>query len=435
MAYYRVGLDSTGYRLVMTKATSSPGTDGSWSSIDNPILVSQEDVNRAASHAGTIKSVWCYMESTNIHVATQQDGGRTAYHIFSTSSDTWTTRDEYVAFGGTVTDALYEQLYPACSIALRSDGDVIIGYGAAREGAADEIRYARKESGTWTVDVDVASATGLYYTGVVIVRGTSDRMHFFFKDLVNDRANQRTLNSANSLESMPSAFDTTAHATGEMIFGPGFLNGTTVKCPYIDADGQINYVEFTSADAPTPSINDAVSDNDVEIQNSSIVACAVLSGTDEYLFYSHDTDNDLYWDLNDGADTQKVTGTAYRVSANVYDDGGTQLAYFWLDNTTEKYGAIAITGAATYTETVNTSAVLQKTEILTVNTSAVLQKTEIKTVNTSANLSETLTKNTNTSAILQKTELRTINTTAVLQKTETRTVDTDEVVLLSLTSI
>jgi hypothetical protein len=73
----------------------------------------------------------------------------------------------------------------------------------------------------------------------------------------------------------------------------------------------------------------------------------VVDGSDEYLLYSHDTNNDIYEDKNDGTDTQKVTGTCYRLSCNTYDDGGQKIAYFWLDSTTEKYGTYDTAGGAT----------------------------------------------------------------------------------------
>jgi hypothetical protein len=348
--WYGVLTDSTQYQLVMMKATSAPATDGSWSNVDGSILVSQEDVNRDDNHAGIIKSIWTFEDGDDLHVATQQTGGRVAYHKFDKATETWTTRDEFVDDAGILSSGTrYEPTYPACSIAVRSNGEKVVGYGACRALSPTFLAIACRlyKAGAWGGRIDVAEAASTSYTGVVIVLGASSRRHFFFKDDTNDDAYQRCLRSNDVFETMPSAFDTAVNTNPSFLFGNGFLNGTTVKCPYGDTVGGnfASYAEFTSADTPTVSINSAVTDQGGYWPGGDYLVTTALDGTDEYLIYGS-SDGDIWLDKNDTTDTEKQPNVSCtRLSANVYADGAgaTYLCYFWLDSTTEKYSEQAIT--------------------------------------------------------------------------------------------
>jgi hypothetical protein len=92
------------------------------------------------------------------------------------------------------------------SIAVRSDGDVIVLYNGDPDKVHgtdyDRVDYARREGSTWTVGVDVTGGTGnqVNYTGSAVVKGSGDNMHFFWKDDTADVRWGRTLDpSTNGL--------------------------------------------------------------------------------------------------------------------------------------------------------------------------------------------------------------------------------------------
>jgi hypothetical protein len=269
-----------------------------------------------------------------------------------TSGDTWGTTNESIA-----TLAPLGASSISCSIALRSDGDIIVLYNGNTEKEKgtnyDRVYYARKEGESWTVDiiVDRSPENGdmddRSWYGSVVVKGSSDRMHFFFKDGLDNDGYQRTLTSGNSLEATITAGDSDV-ATALHVFGPGISyddSGTQrVRCPYDDGTGNISYAEFDSADTPgtfTPNVD--VSDADVENINDSPVACCAVDGTDEYLVYADDSTQDLWYDKNDGTDVEHRDGvTINRISCNVYDRSGTKLAMVYDDGGTIKYDEVDI---------------------------------------------------------------------------------------------
>lgn len=337
MAFYVVlAGNSSREDVVVMKATSGPTTDGSWSSV-------------AFAGSRLIDSLWAHQEGTDIHIAIVEDEGRILYSKFSTSTDTWTI-DREVVIGE------QSNLSPqrSVSISVRSDGDVIILYTKS-DGSNDRVSYARREGSTWTRDVQVDNAGSEDWYGGVVVRGSSDRMHFFFKNNTNQDAFQRSLTSANALETFPSAGDTDVNTSTDHIFCPGmsYDDGGTqrIRCPYKDQlGGRMSYAEFDSADAPGAfTVNLDVIDNGVKVVSETSVSCSASDGTDEYTIYSRSVNDDLFLDKNDTPDTEvlgSVTGN--RISCNVYDNSGTKLAYVWLDATTVKYGEEDISTSENY---------------------------------------------------------------------------------------
>lgn len=335
--YYAIVLDSTNaYEIEAWKATDPTSSFTEQDSAGKPTGGASDD---------NVLSLWTFQVSDNLHIATQDADNNVLYHIFNMATDNWDTVEESVQ---AITDSDSQQ---ACSIMVRSDGDVIVMYQTEEEtlhgSARARTAYARKE-GTWTTDVALDTAGLVDWVGCVIVPGSSDRSHFFFKNLNADDGYQRTLTSGNSLETFPSASDTTTGFTN-----PGFGHGVSyddggtqkIRCPYVDANNQISYAEFDSADTPgTWTINADVSDNDV----SGAIMCLSAEGTNEHLLYSNaDDTQDLYHDENDGTDTQILDAvTVNAVSCNVYTrSGATVLAYVYDDAGTVKYNEVELIAA------------------------------------------------------------------------------------------
>lgn len=219
------------------------------------------NVGTDVTTAISINSIDVFQVGDVLHVVTYlyfNSDNRVIYHTFNMSSDSWTISNETVK--GTYSRAFGTGAEGHASITVRSDGDVIVlypGEPAASMGTDYErAKYARREGGTWTIDVavDNAGADHWYPSGTVM--GSSDRMHFF---LVNDDLTsmyQRTLTSANALEAFPSAFDSTVHGTPASCIqsGTSYDDGGTqrVRFPVVDATAvTINSAKLDSGDAPT----------------------------------------------------------------------------------------------------------------------------------------------------------------------------------------
>jgi hypothetical protein len=355
MAQYVVGLDDSLKRILVWKTTSDPTTLTNWSAQD-----------KALSCGGVIKSLWAVQDGTDIHIATahshngipNNENGKIEYHVFSTSTDTWTTTRDDVISQGTINPADNEY---ACSIGVRSDGDVVIMYSSNGE-STTSVRYRWKTAtGSWgPVNGELIDDNSSdVHTAGVAVMGASDRLHFFYYDNTNDIVHHRSLSSGDVLDTQANVDATVStaalHPIGRGISYPDNGN-TVVKVPYYDVGEIVAGARFNSQANPTISTDSPVSDNDVEIENVSMIACYAVDVTDTWLLYSggatSGTDKDIYSDTQEdggswGTDTEEQDAvTANRISVGVYDRGGTKLGYVWLDGTTTSYDEKDIAAAA-----------------------------------------------------------------------------------------
>jgi hypothetical protein len=298
--------------------------------------------NEVASYTPPL---WCCQEGDVIHIAFAgfladvAELGGLAYTSFDMSNDTWGATTEV--------DAAADLTTASCSIAVRSDGDIIILYNGARDSGYARVDYAYY-NGSWTsgVAVDNGGATTHWY-GSVIVKGDSDRMHFFFKNGSGNSGYQRCLRSNEVMESFPeSAFDSSVNINS-YICSPGvsYHDGTNqlVRCPYRDStSNDLALVEFTSGDTPSPTTNTGVSDEAVQVANQGNLACMAVVAEDEYLLYVSSVDDDLRYDKNDGTDTDLIVSTVNRVSCNGIERDGPKVGYVYDDNGTTKYNEIDV---------------------------------------------------------------------------------------------
>jgi hypothetical protein len=157
--------------LHVYKCTGDPETPANW--------VAQD------SHGfpGPIKTISSVVQDSDIHIAVAGIGGVRAYvHYckFDPGTDAFTVTGE-VADNG---DCNYDGLInpgdvTTCCIAVRSDGDVIIGYLDTSQYPV----YSRREGSSWTRSVSFYSTSS---RTVACCLGISDRTHFFIQ---NDSAN------------------------------------------------------------------------------------------------------------------------------------------------------------------------------------------------------------------------------------------------------
>lgn len=199
----------------------------------------------------------------NIHVLTRNsiDAGSVdiRYHVFSMASDSWTTTNEMV-----VTNATFATggpaIYTNVGIAVRSSGTVLACYNGSAETVStvlyDRVYYARRVAGVWTADIPIGNAgVAANWIGGAAILNAGNRVNFFFQDASNGRTYQRTLDSANALEALPAAFDSTTEAW-ESHEQRGVWNTamSIVSFPWYSANNQIDRAVVSAQDVPSLSL-------------------------------------------------------------------------------------------------------------------------------------------------------------------------------------
>ena len=342
MAFYTPLLANVGYDVVMLRAASAPETDGNWSETDGSV--------RVQTGGGKVKSLWSFPHSSDIYVVTQQEDGRVRLHIFDPGTDTWTTKNENVAEIGTPsawTTAPFLDTF-AVTIAIRSDGDIIVVYAGVNTTNDRRLFYRIRTGGTWGSAAEFSSTTttlGLF-SCVAIGPDSSDRITVCFKELSGLDLRTRSISSTDVLGTdtvVDGSIDAAAH-----VIGPGIVDSANqIFISYKDSTDDGAVAEWASAAAPTGiTVHTGVSDNNVAVSLSAIM-CLAVDGTDVHLLYADDATQDISHDDDvDGGGTTDTeienTVTANRISCAVL---GTNLDYVWLDGTTIKYGRVEFAAA------------------------------------------------------------------------------------------
>ncbi|MCB7129953.1 MAG: hypothetical protein J3T61_10505, partial [Candidatus Brocadiales bacterium] len=282
---------------------SPPAVIGKQNSYHGPFKSSGGAFYTVVGDDNSVSAIWCFQDGDNIHCVfqhsitetrlincykatdptssfTAQDTANrpqttTAWDVFyarfSMSSDTWQDVD-----GSSNTEVLVDttnttQTAAACSIGIRSDSDIVVVY----QGDSDmvlgteydriDMNVSTNDGPTWAGPTSIDNAGAVDWTGCVIVPGSSDRMHVFFKDNTNSDAYQRRINSDDSLETFPSSFDASVDSGSTYLFkhGESYDDGGTqrVRCPYNSGTARkINIAKLDSADTPTLSTDTNVND-------------------------------------------------------------------------------------------------------------------------------------------------------------------------------
>lgn len=353
---------------ITTQGTVSQGCGGPFiSSGGNVYVVLKDDVTTSKfrafkatdptssfSNVGTdpqvtsglnIQILAAAQDGDNIHVVTCDASVATSvnfrYHVFSMSSDSWTTTNEAIIL------AINSLVVSNVDIKVRSNGDVVVLYQGAKDAVMgsdyERVDYARRVSGVWTTGVAVDNAGQTQWRVGSSVKGGSDRTHFFFLDNGLNDAYQRTLTSANALETFPAAFNTAVNGGGNAPNhrGTSYDSGGTFKVRQPLEVADYNSVKFDSADAPTVS-------QDTDITGATAAsrlpyrASFSADGTTLWHTFLTDTTLDIYTqsNANDGgwsAPASFYTGTVSEVFTNVYTRGSeTVLAMVFME-TDPKY--------------------------------------------------------------------------------------------------
>ena len=271
------------------------------------------------------------------------------YHKFDMASDTWSLTNEAIS---TAFNVATIEARDKVAINLRSNGDAIVLYNGPKVANMgtdrNRVYYARRVSGTWTSDVVVDNGGATSWICGVTVSGSSDRSHFFFLDDGADDGYQRTLTSANTLETFPASFDTTT-ASSPNIMRQGNISynssGTQkVRSLYGDSTSNtlLNIAKCDSADAPTMSTEtDITGATDTNGVNNIFMSSLSADGTTLWNVFI-DSNLDVYTQSNAddagwSAPVSFYTGSVVRVYSNVYTRNGDIVLAMVFSETDPKY--------------------------------------------------------------------------------------------------
>ena len=330
------------------------------------------DFDVDATAGVVVRNLVAYQVSDVIHIVTStaaltDSAYAIKYHTFNMATDAWVITNEAVVSPSTPLST------SACNhvgMAIRSDGDVIVlynGNSAASMGSDyRRVYYARREGGTWTVDVGVDNGGADHWDASGVVLGSSDRMHLFFLNDDLSDAYQRTLTSANSLEAFPSAYDTdisTVESTS-IFSGVSYVSGanTKVRFPSTDATANtLNSVKLDSADAPTVSIDSDITG--ATGQSAGFLdASFSVNGTTLWNTFVNSTD-DIYTQSNadDGGWTTPesfLVGSILNLRTNIYTRGSDVVLaiVYSISGAVNYHEKVIVAGGSTLTATATATA-------------------------------------------------------------------------------
>jgi hypothetical protein len=223
------------------------------------------------------------------------------FHAFDMGTDTWTTSNTLVKNTYTIKGPLDESIV---RIIVRSLTSIIIMYEGPQV-LADVQRsrtyYARYMGAAWSADIALDSSGNVDWLPQEMVQGADGRVHFFVLDHTNHDLYQRCLTSANSLETMPAAFDSDVLDLADCgiqhaIAYSASASGTVVRYAYYDTFvPELADVRFTSADVPSPM---TVTTDITGVVNpvSDAFRCIISLAADDNTVYATftNTGRDLY---------------------------------------------------------------------------------------------------------------------------------------------
>lgn len=349
-------ISSAGNVYVITVDQATPSKFRAFKATDPSSSFSNVGTDPQVTSTDTVRGLAACQDGDNIHVVTQ-DGPSTAmvlrYHIFDMSSDSWTTTNEFITSFTAASTTVREMV----DVSIRSDGDVIVLYngqfvlsGSNRE----RVYYARREGGTWTVDIAVDNGGAVSWILGGIVRGSSDRMHFFFMNDTSNDAYQRCLTSANSLQSFPSSFDTTAGASSFTILHRGTSydsSGTQkVRFPYFDGTvNTVNSAECDSIGSPTMSVTSGITSPTTPSSIATHRLSFAANGTRLWNTFL-DTNTDIFVQSNAddagwSAPVSVYAGTVTKVYSSVFTRNGDTVLAIVFEETDPKYMEVVLNAA------------------------------------------------------------------------------------------
>lgn len=301
----------------------------------------------AITNSGVLLGIGTFQDGDNIHIATQDDNDVILYHLFSMSSDTFTTSNESVTSAvGTDLDA-----DKAISISLETGGDVILFYQGASEnsgGQKERVDLAHRVVSTWTVDQAVDAGGSVHYYLGGIVRGEANKFHLTFKDDTNIEAKHRSVQDVDgTLSAVEDLSDTDTDALNFVVIQPVYYDTGGVERITATWQRQITQAFHTSE----------INDDGTPVAEENASQFSVLA-TSEFIVGSYAVDEKTVWSIHvsvgtptiysnnnvdsagwSGTDNSEVAGAdPTLLTSNIYQRGtDIVLAFIYEDTGTVKY--------------------------------------------------------------------------------------------------
>ncbi len=299
----------------------------------------------AIDSGGVLLGIGTYQEGDNVHIVTQDDNEAILYHVYSMSSDSFTTSNEAVTSAvGTNVDS-----DKACSISLNAAADEIsLFYQGASDndmGAKERVDRAYKVSGSWTVDeqVDSGGAVNFYVGG--LVRGEADAFFArFFSENGVTFAEQRiwqdvdgTIGSRNSIGGGTTTQDFSV--TSPAFYQNGGAEEARVASMYVVNGGDLR--EAMSVDGLGLSGSHGLGSVTPEFNGVFLIACMAADPDEATMWAAYaQSGNDLYTNFKvdnasgDYADESEFLDavTINLLTTNIYERDGNMVLAFVYDN-------------------------------------------------------------------------------------------------------
>lgn len=233
---------------------------------------------------GEFISCWGVAVGDTIHIACV-DTANVRYRTFSMATDTWGVAETVVTSSG-----------GACSLAVRSNGDVIVvhaGSATVKNVAYGRVRYSRRVNGTWTTNIAVDAGGEINYRPQPIFVGAADMLHLFWYAPGTSQGFQRSLSAGNVLGTQVQWTSTTS---GQIMQGASWVEGGVTKVRGLhvvpDPNNVDTYpayeVEFDSAATPTITYTKQAAYGAIKPESEDAHGARIVRGADgtRWVYYS-----------------------------------------------------------------------------------------------------------------------------------------------------
>jgi hypothetical protein len=336
-----------------------------------------QDSGGGPVHAGTIGGFSTTVDDNIIHMIVWSAAAY-EYWTFDMDTDQWVT-DQAI-------ESSIDANWPWGSIAVRSDGDVVVAYAGVTDAnmgdTKERVDVNIRTGTTWGGPVALDAGGDVHYGNPNCVLGTNDGTHCLWQkqtSTVNDPPNSwsdleaRTLDSGDNLSTTDTDTEDTSawklalphlisydDAGTQRMYAGGRTGGVDHLHIPATEDGSDNIAFGTTH---SPNVSNAVARDRVNgILEGSQASYVELDGDihvlyggggsqgfDVDLYYTKSTDDAANW----STPTLEFAATMRHISVTTYVRGGNnRLAYFYDDNDIQKYnekdlGAIPKTASGT----------------------------------------------------------------------------------------
>jgi hypothetical protein len=323
----------------------------------------------SSAAATSIQAAAAYQVGDVIHVATQISTGAGYYNQFdmaaSSGTGAWSITTSEVAMAANTSGFAPTTGGTFVSLVVRSSGNVVFAFSGGQSAMSSTFNtcYYRIRTGTNTYGTATKfdnAGSNNWVPGPAAL-GASDRVHFFLTNNTTASQYQRTLTSANALQTFPAAWGNNFSQLFSYGQVASYVSGASTvvaaPCAYTTsaANNQLHVASLTSSDAPTATdalVGGFAAGTGVRGVNSQNVHAVAADTSTLHYLYGYTGDNDIYHDNDSGTgtwgtDVNEYAGTTLNaLSTNVYTRSGTKyLAMVLDDGGTIKYAEITLAGA------------------------------------------------------------------------------------------